>query len=123
MPWSMDSSIAVVSCASRCAKQRSNAPTKLYHIPTIGFVGNTGDSGLHSASGDRAPNCFFPRTLPGAGRLLRTPVTLQSNCSGFALRGTAAGANTVRKMVTQNQRRFNTILTCAFAPDMFYCQP
>ena len=31
--------------------------------------------------------------------------------------------NTVRKMVTQRQRRFNTILTCAFAPDMFYCQP
>ena len=31
--------------------------------------------------------------------------------------------NTVRKMLTQNQRRINTILTCAFAPDMFYCQP
>ena len=30
--------------------------------------------------------------------------------------------NTVRKMVTQNPRRFNTILTCAFASDMFYYQ-
>ena len=31
---------------------------------------------------------------------------------------TAVALNTVRKMVTQRQRRFNTILTCAFAPGL-----
>ena len=45
--------------------------------------------------------------------------------AGLAAGDVFAGedTNTVRKMLTQIQRRFNTILTCAFAPDMFYYPP